>query len=461
MSLPQIAIVGRPNVGKSTLFNCLSKTRQALVADHSGLTRDRQYALGKVGDRCYSIIDTGGLIDNAAGVEQLMQEQAHIAISESTLVLLVVDASVGLNAADESIAQQLRKLDKPVILVLNKCDKNQAEVISAEFSRLGYAESVSIAAAHRRGINNLAQVFCQWLPKYQPPETDHERICVAIMGKPNVGKSTLVNLLAQQQRVVATDMPGTTRDSIRIPVHIDGQAYELIDTAGVRRRKSVHETVEKFSVLKALEAINHCHIVLLLVDALAGVSDQDLTLASVATDEGKGIVVLFNKWDCLDKQQRQDFLQEWQRRAFFLYYVKQLKVSALQGSGIRQVVPAINEAYRAAFSQLKTAEVNQILLAAIAHKKPQSSSNQPVKLRYAHLGGSNPPTIVIHGNSCKCLADSYKRFLENTFRQAFNLYGTPIRLIFKTNANPYAGRKRQLTQRQQQRKRRLMKHVKK
>ena len=468
MSLPLVAIVGRPNVGKSTLFNCLTRSRQALVADHAGLTRDRNYGIAKFGSCAYSLVDTGGIIDNPQGIEALMQQQVSIAIEESALILLLVDASAGLNAADEIIACQLRKVNKPVVLVMNKSDRNQDQIINAEFSRLGYRQTVMISAAHRRGLNTLDQIICEQLkPLLNSNNTDNESraneennaIHVAVIGKPNVGKSTLINSFLKTQRMLASDVPGTTRDSISVMFSSNDQHYRLIDTAGIRRRKNVKEVVEKFSIHKTLEAIHECHIALLLIDSDDGINDQDLTLASTIAREGRGLVILFNKWDCLDDLQKRQFLHEWDRRGGFLHYATQLKVSALHGTAKKDIIEAINQAYKASFAKLKTADVNQILLAAIAHKKPQSVSNQAVKLRYAHVGAHNPPTIIIHGNSCKKLAETYKRYLENTFRQAFDLYGTPIRLVFKTKANPYQGIKKRPQSNQRKHKRRLKRSI--
>lgn len=456
MKLPIVAIVGRPNVGKSTLFNCLTRSRQALVANVAGLTRDRQYGIGKWGNRNYIVIDTGGLIDNAEGIEELMQQQAQTAIEEASIVLLVVDASDGLNVSDEEIAQHLRKLNKPVILVLNKSDRSNPENINAEFLRLGYKQTQSISASHRRGISHLVSQFCDWLPKTELPQEEQPKsITIAIIGKPNVGKSTLINRLTKSNRVLASDLPGTTRDSIKVPFNYDNQEYLLIDTAGVRRRRNVHEILEKFSIIKSIESIQQAHIVLLVIDSSEKLSDQDLNIAAMAIDAGKGLVLTLNKWDSIDKTQQNNLRNDIESRAGFLDFAKRLPISALKGSGINQIMPSVIQAYKACFARLSTTDINQVLQAAITHHTPQSVKKQRVKLRYAHLGGQNPPTIVIHGNSVKYLASSYKSFLEHTFRKAFDLYGTPIRLIFKTNKNPYEGHKSKPTESQQKHKRRL------
>ncbi len=460
---PVIALVGRPNVCKSTLFNQLTKSRDALVADYPGLTRDRQYGRGRVGDRPYIVVDTGGLSDDKAGVEEQMAGQVHQAIGEADAVLFMVDARAGLGAADEQIAQQLRRLNKTIYLVVNKIDGGDATLAVSDFVSLGMGQPLAIAAAHGRGIAAMMQsVLADLPPADEAPEEDEEGgTKVAIIGRPNVGKSTLINRIMGEERVVAFDLPGTTRDSIFIPFERDGQRYTLIDTAGVRRRGKVKEAIEKFSVIKALQAIEAANVVILVLDAHEGVSDQDATLAGFALDAGRAMVIAINKWDGLEKNARERIKAELDRRLPFLDFAEMHFISALHGSGVGHLFEAVGAAYAAATRKLSTPELTRVLEAAVIQHQPPLVRGRRIKLRYAHQGGRNPPLIVIHGNQTEAVPGAYKRYLMNTFRKAFKLYGTPVRLEFKSGDNPYADRRNTLTQRQIQKKKRLKKFVRK
>ena len=462
--LPVIALVGRPNVGKSTLFNYLTRTRDALVADFPGLTRDRKYGRGKLGERPYLLVDTGGLSGEAEEMDELMAGQTRLAIEESDLVLLLVDARQGLSAADQSIATELRKQGKQVYLVVNKIDGINEETATAEFHVLGIGAPYPIAAAHGRGVLQLINLVLSELPE---PDLDQESspeedqgIKVAIIGRPNVGKSTLVNRLLGEERVLAYDMPGTTRDSIYIPFERDGQAYTLIDTAGVRRRSKVHEAVEKFSVIKAIQAIEASNVVIVVLDAQQEISDQDSTLFGYVLDSGRALVIAVNKWDGLDTDQRDRIRRELDFKLPFLDFADMHFISALHGSGVGNLFGSVLKAYRSATRDLATPELTRILEQAVIEHQPPLKHGRRIKLRYAHQGGRNPPIIVIHGTQTKSVPDAYSRFLVNTYRKKLRLSGTPVRIEFKEGKNPYAGRKNKLTSRQVSRKKRLMKNVK-
>lgn len=467
-TLPIVAIIGRPNVGKSTLFNCLTRSRHALVAEISGLTRDRQYGYGQVGDKNYIVIDTGGLIGNTSeGIEQMMQTQVKKAIDEATIVLFVVDGGAGLIPADEDIACQIRKITKPVMLVINKADRADEHQSLAEFSPLGFAQITTISAVHRRGITSLSHDFCQWFPARAKKRNADEnslptddRIRVAVVGRPNAGKSTLINCLLQEERVLTSAMPGTTRDSISVDFNLDDKSYQLIDTAGLRRKAKVHEKIEKFSAIKTIESIEQSHITVLMIDVTEGFNDLDSKLAGMIIDIGRSIVIALNKWDCLSHEGKKLFKQAFSRRANFLDFARHIPISALKNQGLSPLFKAVNQAYDAAFTEINTTNLNRILQIAISHHSPPISGGKRAKLRYAHIGGHNPPVIVIHGNNLSKLPTSYKRYLIGVFRHAFDLYGTPIEILLKTGDNPFAGRKNHLSERQKQKKRRLMKFVK-
>jgi GTP-binding protein len=462
--LPVIALVGRPNVGKSTLFNRMTRTRDALVADVPGLTRDRKYGDGRVGERPFIVIDTGGLSEVSDELDGLMAQQAWQAVEEADLVFFLVDAREGLTSGDETIAAALRRTGKPLLLVINKTDGLDADSAMADFYALGLAEMHAIAAAHGRGVATLMDLAMERLPV--PVETsgeaqDDNRIRVAVVGRPNVGKSTLINRIMGEERVLAYDRPGTTRDSIFIPFVRDEVAYTLIDTAGVRRRARVKETIEKFSVIKTLQAIDAAHVVILVLDAQQEISDQDASLAGYIAEKGRALIVAVNKWDGLDAHQRNQITDQLERRLPFLDFATTCFISALHGSGVGELFPHIRKAYASATRELSTPGLSSILEQAVQAHQPPMVHGRRIKLRYAHQGGRNPPLIVIHGNQTERVPASYKRYLVNAFREALKLAGTPIRIEFKTGDNPYKGRKNKLTGRQQKRKTRLMRHVKK
>lgn len=462
--LPTISIIGRPNVGKSTLFNALTKTRDALVADEAGLTRDRKFGRGCVGDRDYWLIDTGGIgIDDDVIVNHITQ-QALLALQESNAIFFVVDGRAGLTPVDEKLAQEIRKFNIPIYLIINKSEGIQPEIISAEFHTLGL-ESYTISAAHRRGIDDLME---QVLAKFPNDESsiieqdeDNKRIKVAIIGRPNVGKSTLVNRILGYERVIAFDKPGTTRDSIFIPFEREGKSYTLIDTAGVRRRAKVHETIEKFSVIKALQAIESANVVVMLLDAREGMTDQDANLLGNVLESGRALVIAVNKWDGLEEDQREQVRYNLSRKLHFIDFAKTHFISALHGYGIKNLFKSINIAWQSANKQTSTSKLNHILEAATSKHEPPIVRGRRIKLRYIHQAGTNPPLFIIHGNQVSSLSATYKRYLINVLREQLQFKGTPIHLEFKQGENPFSGRKNTLTPRQRKKRERLMRHVKK
>jgi GTP-binding protein len=458
---PVIALVGRPNVGKSTLFNQLTRSRDALVADYPGLTRDRKYGSGKVGDKPYIVVDTGGLTDDKEGVEERMAGQVMQAIGEADVVLFLVDARAGLCAADEQIAQQLRRVNKPIFLIVNKIDGTDEALAVADFQSLGMGYPLAIASAHGRGVAKMMTAVLTDLPTVVQEEPEEESVKVAIIGRPNVGKSTLINRIMREERVISYNMPGTTRDSIYIPFEHEGRRYTLIDTAGVRRRGKVKEAIEKFSVIKALQAIEEANVVLLVLDAHDGISEQDATLAGFVLDAGRAIVIAVNKWDGLEKDARERMKSELERRLPFLDFAEMHFISALHGTGVGHLFEGVDAAYAAAFKKLATPDLTRVLEEATMQHQPPLVRGRRIKLRYAHQGGKNPPLIVIHGNQTEALPGAYRRYLVNVFRKAFKLDGTPLRLEFKSSENPFAGRRNKLTQRQVQKKRRLKKFTRK
>jgi GTP-binding protein len=459
--LPVVAIVGRPNVGKSTLFNALTRTRDALVADMPGVTRDRQYGISRVGATACVLVDTGGLVSKAEGIDYLTAQQVHQAIEESSLVLFMVSARDGLTVEDESVAASLRQHGKPVLLVANKTDGTDPLISVAEFAALGMGDALPIAAAHRRGVEALMEGVGEALPHAQPepPAPEDDRLRVAIIGRPNVGKSTLVNRLLGEERVMSFDLPGTTRDSISMEMERDGLRYELIDTAGVRRRSRVSDAVEKFSVIKALQAIERAHVAVLLLDAREGLTDQDTTLLGHVLEQGKALVIGLNKWDGLDQEHREHVLGGLERKLQFVPWARRIRLSALHGSGVRELMDAVTEAWRSATAELPTTELTRVLQQAYEAHQPAMSKGRAARLRYAHAGGRLPPRIVIHGNRTGTIQASYRRYLENTFIRHFRLRGTPVVIEFRDGENPYKDRKNVLTDRQLAKRRRLRKHT--
>lgn len=465
--LPVIAIVGRPNVGKSTLFNALTRSRDALVADRPGVTRDRNYGLGRVGERRYVLIDTGGLSDAPQGIARLTSDQAHTAIGEADVLLFMVDARAGLNAEDERIAAQLRTTGKPLVLVPNKVDGLDEAAATAEFHALGFDSVAPVSASHRRGLRAMADAALVLAGTNGAQQAQDEEphapgaIRVAVVGRPNVGKSTLVNRLTGSNRVVAHDTPGTTRDSVYVPFERDGQAFVLIDTAGLRRRTRVQDAVEKFSAIKTIKAIDACQVVVLMLDARDGVTEHDAHLLGLVLDAGRAVVIAANKWDGLTGDQRAQLRSELDRRLRFVDFARILMISALHGSGLAELLDAVRRAHAAATADLSTPELTRVLHAAVERTPPPLVHGRRIKLRYAHQGGSTPPRIVIHGNQTESVPEHYRRYLERVFRDAFDLFGTPVALELRTGENPFKGRRNTLTPHQQRKRERLMRKVKK
>ncbi|MBK1730213.1 ribosome biogenesis GTPase Der [Thiococcus pfennigii] len=460
--LPVIALVGRPNVGKSTLFNRLTRSRDALVADTPGLTRDRQYGIGRVGSAPYVIVDTGGLGGETSDLAALMEGQVERAIAEADHLLFLVDAQDGCVPGDVEIAARLRRVGKPLTLVVNKTDQRDPDLATAEFHLLGLGEPVAIAAAQGRGVTALIEQVLAGLARDDETaagEEGPERIQVAIVGRPNAGKSTLINRLLGEERVVTYDSPGTTRDSLFIPFDRLGRRYTLIDTAGVRRRARVQDAIEKFSVIKTLQAIAACHVVILVVDARAGIGEHDATLAGHILESGRALVVAVNKWDGLDAQARQAVKDDLGRKLAFVDFAAYHFVSALHGSGVGLLLDEVDRVYANATRDLSTPELTRLLEAAVQEHQPPLVRGRRIKLRYAHQGGRNPPLIVIHGSQTESLPASYQRYLVNRFRRALDLQGTPLRIELRSGANPFAGRRNKLTPHQIKKRRRLREHV--
>ncbi|HET8732044.1 MAG TPA: ribosome biogenesis GTPase Der [Moraxellaceae bacterium] len=443
---PVIALVGRPNVGKSTLFNQLTRSRDALVADLPGLTRDRKYGDARIEDKSFIVIDTGGIGEGEAGIDAYMAEQSRLAIHEADIVLFLVDARAGLTAADEEIASELRTLSKRVHLVVNKIDGVQEESAVADFHRLGLGEIFGIAASHGRGIAHMmGEVLVDFPPDAEELPATETGIKIAIVGRPNVGKSTLVNRLLGEERVVVYDMPGTTRDSIYIPFERRNQRYTLIDTAGVRRRGRVDEGVEKFSVIKTLQAIKDAHVVVLVFDARESIVDQDLHLLGFVLQSGRALVVAINKWDGMSDYDRDHVKKDIERRLDFIPWARVHLISAKHGTGVGDLYPSIEKAYASANIKVPTNRLTQILQDAVEQHQPPLVGGRRIKLRYAHMGGQNPPLVVIHGNQTASVPGAYKRYLENVFRKVLRIEGTPIAIEFKTGDNPFKDRKNVLT----------------
>lgn len=478
--LPVVALVGRPNVGKSTLFNRLTNTRDALVADFPGLTRDRKYGQATFEQRQFIVVDTGGITGDEEGIDAHMAQQSLLAIEEADVVLFLVDARAGMLPADQGIADHLRRMEKEVFLVANKVDGIDGDSESAEFYSLGLGNIHQIAAAHGRGVSQLMTNALQPLsghfpemqvkPKGDEPEEDPESqlerlqklpIKLAIVGKPNVGKSTLTNRILGEERVVVYDMPGTTRDSVYIPMSRDDREYILIDTAGVRKRRKITEAVEKFSIVKTLQAIEEANVVLLVVDAREGISDQDLSLLGFILNSGRSLVLAVNKWDGLNTDIKDELKRELDRRLGFIDFARLHFISALHGSGVGNLFESVQEAYNSATKRINTSMLTQIMEMAQEDHQPPLVRGRRVKMKYAHAGGYNPPVIVIHGNQVNDLSASYKRYLMNYFRKALDVMGTPIRIEFREGANPFEGKKNQLTLAQQRKRRRMMDYHKK
>lgn len=509
--LPVIALVGRPNVGKSTLFNRLTRTRDALVANFAGLTRDRKYGEGNYNGQRFMVVDTGGITGEEEGIDAAMAAQSMLAIEEADVVLFLVDCRDGLTSTDENIARHLRESGKSFLLVANKIDGFNPDVVLADFYRLGFEAIYPTTATHGRGVSSLMEAVLERFARnngveiadseadkheYSDSEfsedefaehdldeeahdqdaldqealseedqqaaekVDDRGIRIAIVGRPNVGKSTLVNRMLGEERVVVYDEPGTTRDSIYIDFEREGKHYTLIDTAGIRRRKNVKLTVEKFSIVKTVQAVDDANVVILLIDASEGLVDQDMHLMGYVIEAGRALVVAVNKWDGLEQQQKEWIKTEMERRLRFVDFADIHYISALHGSGVGNLYKSVHKAFASATNKLSTNHLTRILEDAVADNPPPMVHGRRIKMRYAHAGGRNPPLIIIHGNQLDDVPNHYVRYLEKTYRRALELHGTPVRIEFRSGENPFADRKNTLTPRQIVKRRRLMKHVK-
>lgn len=444
---PVVVLVGRPNVGKSTLFNRLTRSRAAIVADVPGLTRDRQYGNGLMGDRPYWVVDTGGITELVPGaaasatLPALTADQTRIAVNEADAVVFLLDGRAGPVGADQEIADTLRRLNKPVTMAVNKLEGADATVALAEFHRLGLGAPLAISAAHGEGVAELMEQVLAPLPKVEEQPVPHDLPRVAVVGRPNVGKSTLVNALLGEQRVVVSDEPGTTRDSLYLPLTRAGKDYVLIDTAGVRRRGRVHETIEKFSVIKTLEAIDAANVAILMIDAREGASEQDANLAGYVLERGRAIVVAVNKWDLLDRAARDWMKREFERKLAFLDFAPVHYISAKDGVGLGRLFGSVDQAFASANYDMSTPRLNRVLEQAVAATPPPVAHGRRIRLKFAHQGGKNPPIVVVHGNQTRSLPDAYRRYLGNAVRRAFDLVGTPVRIECREGDNPFRGQR--------------------
>jgi GTP-binding protein len=441
--LPTLVLVGRPNVGKSTLFNRLTKSRDALVADLPGLTRDRHYGRGVVGDFPYLVVDTGGFEPQVdSGILAEMARQTLLAIDEADVIVFLVDGRQGVTLQDKEIANRLRRSGRPVFLAVNKTEGMNRAVVSAEFHELALGDPLAVSSAHGEGVRELVRLALEAFAPEEEPETvaeNEQKVPkVAIVGRPNVGKSTLVNALLGEERVIAFDQPGTTRDSIYIDLERNGKHYTLVDTAGVRKRGKVFEAIEKFSVIKTMQAIEDANVVILVVDAQDGITEQEAHIAAYILDSGRALVVAINKWDGLDQDKRDWIKHEIDRKLKFLDFAKFHYISALKGTGLTPLLQSVDGAYQSAMTKMPTPKLTRVLMDVTQQHQPPISKGIRPRLRYAHQGGSNPPLIVIHGNHVDGIKDSYRRYLEGVFLKAFQLSGTPLRVQFKQGENPYA-----------------------
>jgi GTP-binding protein len=439
---PTLVLVGRPNVGKSTLFNRLTRTRDALVADQPGLTRDRHYGHGRLGSKPYLVVDTGGFEPQVKeGIVHEMVRQAEAAIAEADALLFIVDGRVGLTPQDKAIADRLRRSGRPLYLVVNKAEGMERAVVGAEFYELGCGDPLVISAAHGDGVRELIELALEPFDKESEEESEVRGPRVAIVGRPNVGKSTLIDALIGEERVIAFDMPGTTRDAIEIPFERNGREYTLIDTAGLRRKGKVFETIEKFSVIKTLQAVEQSNVVVLMLDASQDISDQDAHIAGFCIEAGRALVIAVNKWDAIDDYRRDRIKVDINRKLNFLGFARLHTISALLGQGIKSVLDSVDKAYAAAMATLPTPKLTRALQLAVQKQAPPRHGLSRPKLRYAHQGGKNPPIIVIHGNALDHIPESYTRYLERTFLDVFKLQGTPLRIQYRTSRNPFADKK--------------------
>jgi len=438
---PTLVIVGRPNVGKSTLFNRLTRTRDALVADVPGLTRDRHYGVGRLGDRPYLAVDTGGLEPEATGVFVEMARQVRTAIAEADVIVLVTDAREGLTARDRAIGEELRRLGRRVFVAVNKAEGMNTELATLEFHEMGLGAPYAISAEHGAGVHDLVEAALADFPAEEESGEPDSAVRIAIVGRPNAGKSTLVNALVGEERVVTFEEPGTTRDAIDVELVVQGRRYVLVDTAGLRRRGKVFESVEKFSVVKTLQAIDRANVAVLVLDAQGGISDQDAHIAGFILERGRAVVVAVNKWDDVDSYARDMTKRGIARKLKFLSFARFHYISAREGRGLAKLVDSVGAAYKAAMAKLPTPRLTRALIAAVAKQAPPRAGLSRPKLRYAHQGGSNPPIVVVHGTALNAVSDGYRRYLEADFRRVFRLEGTPLRIEFRSGRNPYVDRR--------------------
>ncbi len=462
--LPVIALVGRPNVGKSTLFNVVTGTRDALVADLPGLTRDRKYGYGRVGPCPSIVIDTGGLVESPAGIEQPMVEQTVRAIEEADRIVLVVDGRSGITATDRWVVDLLRRTKKPVFVAVNKAEGIDDDVFTAEFHAFGLGEPSAISAAHGQGVHDLMERVLEGLVppvgEEEPTPEREKRVRVCVVGRPNVGKSTLINRWLGEERLVSFDQPGTTRDTVHVPFERDGNLYDLIDTAGVRRKARVEGAVEKFSVVKTLQAIEEAHVVVCVLDASETVSDQDASLIGFIANRGRALVIAVNKWDHIEQHQRDHIKNQIALRLPFVDYAPLHFISARHGTGVGELLRSVDAAYASAMADLPTKELTRLLESAMVAHQPPLVRGRRIKLRYAHQGGRNPPLIIIHGNQTESVPDTYRRYLVNMYRAAYKLVGTPVKVEFRGEDNPYAGKRNTMTPSQVRKRRRVIKRDK-
>jgi GTP-binding protein len=454
--LPVIALIGRPNVGKSTLFNAMTGTRDALVADLPGLTRDRQYGFARRTEVPCIVVDTGGLVENADAIESLMIAQTDRAIAEADRLIVLVDGRAGVTPQDQFVARLAHRSGKPVFLAVNKTEGFDADIAVADFHGLGLGEPIPIAAAHDQGVISLLETALQGLVPDPQDGPEMTGIKVAVIGRPNVGKSTLINRILGENRMVAYDQPGTTRDAVLVPFERDGERFTLIDTAGVRRRARVEDAVEKFSVIKTLQAIETAHVVVAVMDAHDTIAEQDASLLGIVIEQGRALIIAINKWDNIPTEQRDLIRQQIEQRITFADFAPLHFISARHGSGVGELFASIRSVYAAAMREMATPQLTRVMEGAMESHQPPVVRGRRIKLRYAHQGGRNPPIIVIHGNQTEHVPDAYRRYLVNVFRKAFDLTGTPVRVIFRGEVNPFAGKRNPLTPRQVRKRKRLI-----
>ena len=439
--LPVIALVGRPNVGKSTLFNALTGTRDAIVADVPGVTRDRQYGFGRVGPIPYVAIDTGGLVENPTGIETQMRIQTERAVQEADRLVFIADARAGLTPQDQFVARELRRSGKPVFLAVNKAEGLDPDVVAADFHSLALGAPLALSASHGEGCDELMDRVLEGFPAPPEEEREPDSIRIAIIGRPNVGKSTLVNRLIGEERVIASDKPGTTRDSIFVPFERDGKSFTLIDTAGVRRRAKVEDLIEKVSVAKTLQAIDEAHVVIHVVDAHEGIGEQDASVLGIALERGRALLIAVNKWDGIPMEQREEVRRQLALKLDFVPFAPLHFISARHGTGVGELIESTVRAFESAMREMPTRDLNRALEKALVAHQPPLVRGRRIKLRYVHQGGKNPPRIVVHGNQTTSVPEAYSRYLANVFRKTFDLFATPVKLEFRTEKNPYAARK--------------------